>query len=76
MTTYTALRDPKRCPSHPGAALADILLDIHLPKTEIATNLVFRVNTFMICLLNANRCPPQLPPILGKYLAAVPPHGF
>jgi antitoxin HigA-1 len=36
MTSSTALRNPKRCPSHPGAALADILLDIHLPKTEIA----------------------------------------
>jgi antitoxin HigA-1 len=36
MATYTALRKPKRCPSHPGAALADILLDVRLPKTEIA----------------------------------------
>ena len=39
MTTYTAVRDPKRCPSHPGAVLADVLLDVGLPKTEIATML-------------------------------------
>ena len=37
MTTYTAKRDPSRCPFHPGAVLTDILLDVHLPKTEIAT---------------------------------------
>lgn len=39
MTTYTAKRDPSRCPFHPGAVLTDILLDVHLPKTEIATML-------------------------------------
>ena len=39
MTTYPALRDPKRCPSHPGATLADILVDIDVPKTEIANML-------------------------------------
>ena len=39
MTTYPAMRDPKRCPSHPGAALADILLDVRLPKTEVAAML-------------------------------------
>jgi antitoxin HigA-1 len=36
MTTYKAIRDPDRCPTHPGAALADILLDVALPKTKIA----------------------------------------
>jgi antitoxin HigA-1 len=36
MTTYKALRDPNRCPSHPGATLADILMDAALPKPKIA----------------------------------------
>jgi antitoxin HigA-1 len=36
MTTYKAKRDVNRCPTHPGAALADILLDVNLSKTKIA----------------------------------------
>lgn len=36
MTEYAAKRDPNRCPAHPGAVLADILEDIHKPKTEVA----------------------------------------
>ena len=39
MPTYKAVRDPKRCPSHPGAALADILEDFTMPKTEVAERL-------------------------------------
>lgn len=39
MTDYPAIRDPDRCPSHPGAVLEDILLDISMPKTEIARTL-------------------------------------
>lgn len=39
MTTYKAVRDPRRCPSHPGAALADILEDVSAPKAEIAQGL-------------------------------------
>ena len=36
MTEYSAVRDAKRCPSHPGAALYDILLDLNHTKVEIA----------------------------------------
>ena len=36
MTEYSAKRDRNRCPSHPGAVLDDILLDMDLSKTEIA----------------------------------------
>lgn len=39
MTEYPAIRDPGRCPSHPGAVLEDILIDIKIPKTKIATML-------------------------------------
>ena len=36
MTKYPAISDPNRCPSHPGALLADILLDTGKTKVEIA----------------------------------------
>ena len=36
MTEYKAIRDPNRCPSHPGALLADILPDTGRTKVEIA----------------------------------------
>ena len=36
MAEYKAVRDPNRCPSHPGAAIADILVDLGRPKAEIA----------------------------------------
>lgn len=36
MTDYPAVRDPKRCPQHPGAILADILEDVGRSRTEIA----------------------------------------
>jgi antitoxin HigA-1 len=39
VTTYKAVRNPARCPSHPGAALADILMDISISKTKIASML-------------------------------------
>lgn len=36
MTDYPAIRDPNRCPSHPGAILADILPSTGKTKVEIA----------------------------------------
>ena len=36
MVEYRAKPDPNRCPSHPGAVIADILQDIDTPKAEIA----------------------------------------
>ena len=36
MTTYPAIRDPNRAPSHPGALLDDIIPDTGKTKTEIA----------------------------------------
>lgn len=37
MAEYPAKRDPKRCPTHPGAILReDILPAVGKPKTEIA----------------------------------------
>jgi len=39
MTEYKAVRDPNRCPSHPGAMLKDWLLDANLTKVELASRL-------------------------------------
>ncbi len=39
MPTYKAVRNPNRCPSHPGAVLVDILDDFKMPKAEIAQRL-------------------------------------
>ena len=36
MTVYEAVRDPNRCPSHPGAVLSDWLLDVNYTKTDIS----------------------------------------
>jgi addiction module HigA family antidote len=39
MTEYKAVRDKNRPPSHPGAAIEDILLAVRVPKTQIADHL-------------------------------------
>jgi addiction module HigA family antidote len=39
MTEIAAVRDPNRCPSHPGALLADILPATGRTKSEIAATL-------------------------------------
>jgi antitoxin HigA-1 len=39
MTEHTARRDPDRCPSHPGAMLSDMLLDLRISKVEVAKRL-------------------------------------
>jgi addiction module HigA family antidote len=36
MPEYTAKRDPKRCPTHPGALLAEVIPATAKSKTEIA----------------------------------------
>ena len=36
MTLYPAVRDPNRAPTHPGAAIEDILVDLPQSKAEIA----------------------------------------
>jgi addiction module HigA family antidote len=36
MPIYPAIRDPNRAPTHPGAAIDDILLDLPQSKAEIA----------------------------------------
>jgi antitoxin HigA-1 len=37
MTDHPAIRDPARCPSHPGALLSDIIPAVGKTKVEIAS---------------------------------------
>ena len=39
MTSYIAAKNTDRCPSHPGAVLADLLEDLDYTKTDIANRL-------------------------------------
>jgi addiction module HigA family antidote len=39
MTSYIAAKNTGRCPSHPGAVLADLLEDLDYTKTDIANML-------------------------------------
>lgn len=39
MVEYKAVRDPNRCPTHPGMAIEDVLSDVDVSKTEIAAML-------------------------------------
>ncbi|WFU21923.1 HigA family addiction module antitoxin [Bradyrhizobium sp. CB1717] len=39
MTEYKAIRDRNRAPSHPGAAIDDILADVRVSKTQVADRL-------------------------------------
>jgi addiction module HigA family antidote len=36
MPPYKATRDPKRCPSHPGAVIEDVIDGLRVAKTDIA----------------------------------------
>jgi addiction module HigA family antidote len=39
MTDLIAIKDADRCPSHPGAVLADFLADLDYTKTDVANML-------------------------------------
>jgi antitoxin HigA-1 len=39
MTEHKAIRNKDRSPSHPGAAIDDILIDVRVAKTQVAEKL-------------------------------------
>jgi antitoxin HigA-1 len=66
MPTYKAFRNPNRCPSHPGAVLADILEDIKMPKAEIAHGIgISRQHLFDI-LVERKPLSPNVAALIGK----------
>ncbi len=63
MTAYDAKRSPDRCPSHPGAALNDILPAMGKPKAEIA-RLLGISRTMLYDILTEKK--PMTPPVAAK----------
>lgn len=53
---YKAIRNPDRCPSHPGAVIEDILDGFDVPKTDIANMLQISASSFTAFFLAASRC--------------------
>lgn len=66
MTDIIAVRNPNRCPSHPGELLADLLTDIPLSKVKIAVKLGIS-RQHLYDLLNAKKpISPTIATRLGK----------
>jgi antitoxin HigA-1 len=66
MLTYKAVRNPRRCPSHPGAVLADILEDIKMPKAEIAQGLGISRQHLYDILSERTPLSPNVAALIGK----------
>lgn len=68
MTEYKAIRNKDRCPSHPGAVIADILVDVAKPKTEIANQLGISRQQLYDLLNEAKPLSPQIAARVAKLL--------
>jgi antitoxin HigA-1 len=66
MPTFKAVRNPNRCPSHPGAVLADILEDISMSKTEIAQGLGISRQHLYDILGERKPLSPNVAALIGK----------
>lgn len=66
MTNYPAIRNPDRCPSHPGAVLEDIIPAVGKPKTEIAQLLGISRQHFSDILRGAKPLSPNVAARIGK----------
>lgn len=67
MTEHAASR-PDRAPTHPGAALADILLDLNTPKAEIARMMGISRQHLYDLLACRKPVSPEIAVRLGKLL--------
>jgi len=72
MTEYPAIRDPNRCPPHPGAALDDILVDLDIPKVEIARMLGISRQQLYDILHEKKPVSPNIAARLGKLMGDGP----
>lgn len=67
------VRDPNRCPAHPGAILREIALPaLGLPKTRIAAHLGISRQTLYDLLGEKQPVTPQMAMRLGKLLGNAP----
>lgn len=66
MTSYPAIRDPERCPPHPGEVIADILEDIDRPKSEIAAMLGISRQQLHAVLAGRKPVTPETAARIGK----------
>lgn len=66
MTEYPAIRDPNRCPSHPGEIVKDILLDLDHTKVEIAEMLGISRQQLYDILNERKPVSPNIAARLGK----------
>jgi antitoxin HigA-1 len=72
MPVYKAVRNKSRCPSHPGALINDILLDIDKSKTEIATLLGISRQQLYDILSEKKPVSPQIAVRIGKLFGGGP----
>jgi antitoxin HigA-1 len=72
MTTYKAIRNPNRCPAHPGEAIADILDDVDTPKTQVALNLGISRQHLYELLAGRKPLSPTIAAKLGKMFGGGP----
>lgn len=66
MTEYRAVRDPKRCPTHPGAVLAEVIPATGKSKSEIADLLGISRQHLYDILLQRKPVSPAVAARLGK----------
>ncbi len=66
-------RDPKRCPTHPGAVLREIALPaLGLPKTRLAAHLGISRQTLYDLLSEKQPVTPQMAVRIGKLIGNDP----
>jgi antitoxin HigA-1 len=66
MPTYKAVRNPDRCPSHPGAVLSDILDDFKMSKAEVAQRLGISRQHLYDVLAERKPLSPNVAALIGK----------
>jgi addiction module HigA family antidote len=69
---YKAVRNKNRCPSHPGAVIADIVADIGKTKTEIAGLLGISRQQLYDILTEKKPVSPQIAVRIGKLFGGSP----
>lgn len=73
MTSSFPVRNPKRCPTHPGAIFRDVIMpSLGLSKTAIAQHLGVSRQTFYDLLSETQAVTPRMAVRLGKLVGNGP----